>query len=413
MWVCVVWCCVVRKYRDSKKKLENCQNTGSVLARYGQPWTQKKKVRKRPSLPTHCFLHFPWDLLTFSDKGSYSKRPKNIFHLRSHSKGPNRALEQVQTNETPCTSWRTSCLPLPIRWAPVGRQFETTHASHCRAPPSVPWTSASANSWKGWTGRRNSWPNWSISSPWPPPSFSFVFSSAGVVHQERRIRHQRHCAAVNSGFLGGQQQHKSPLHQPPTTPHTIRTWLPQAPSTASQHDTQPEPLLRTLQDTLMQPGVTRGLDLPRTPQAPGSGSLVRRRTRFSFYDCDADLVRKAVQDWLRLRIPFLVTDTQGPCAAKISTASATTQRSDTARATGTADTNAVTHVFREDVQGAGLHHQKERKAPPASPRHRRTSPAHQPRPFADEWKGNDPRSPGFGHLLPPPSVPKPRPSGQR
>ena len=274
-----------------------------------------KKVRKRPYLPTHCFYISLGIYLRFPTRGPIPNAPKTFFHRRSHSKGPNRALEQVQTNETPCTSWRTSCLPLPIRWAPVGRQFETTHASHCRAPPSVPWTSASANSWKGWTGRRNSWPNWSISSPWPPPSFSFVFSSAGVVHQERRIRHQRHCAAVNSGFLGGQQQHKSPLQQPPTTPHTIRTWLPQAPSTASQHDTQPEPLLRTLWDTLMQSGLTRGLDVPRTPPAPGSGSLVRRRTRLSF--CDADLVRTAVQDRLRLRIPFLVTDTQGLCAAKI------------------------------------------------------------------------------------------------
>ena len=84
------------------------------LARYGQPWTllpspPQKKGPKTVIFPTHVF----WGIYRhFPDMGSYSKRhPKGIFHQRSHSKGPDHALEEVLTSETPdfCAKTRMSC----------------------------------------------------------------------------------------------------------------------------------------------------------------------------------------------------------------------------------------------------------------------------------------------------------------
>ena len=60
-----------------------------------------KKGPKTAIFPDALFLQFPQDLVTFSDMGSYSKRPrKGTFFTRGPV--PIHALEKVLTNETPC-----------------------------------------------------------------------------------------------------------------------------------------------------------------------------------------------------------------------------------------------------------------------------------------------------------------------
>ena len=71
---------IVRENTKCQETFGNYQNKDSFffLARYGQRWTKKKKTSENGLFsPTHCFLHFPWDLPTISDMGSHSKRLKN------------------------------------------------------------------------------------------------------------------------------------------------------------------------------------------------------------------------------------------------------------------------------------------------------------------------------------------------
>ena len=57
--------------------------------------------------PDALFVHCPWDLPTFSAEVSCSKRLKKPFWTRgpNPNKGPNHALENVLTNETPGLSF--------------------------------------------------------------------------------------------------------------------------------------------------------------------------------------------------------------------------------------------------------------------------------------------------------------------
>ena len=93
-----------------RKVVRKCKNSRETVGKIIKPRTpvfgtlcpsmDRKKVRKRPVFPTHCFLHFPWDLPTIFARGPIPKRPKKaLFCPRSYSKGPNHALEKVLTNE--------------------------------------------------------------------------------------------------------------------------------------------------------------------------------------------------------------------------------------------------------------------------------------------------------------------------
>ena len=80
MWYGCVVCCGVRKYPQKKfrERLEISQNTDSF---FGTIWSTmgQKKVRKRSFFPAHCFLHFPWDLPTFSAEGPIPNAQKGTF----------------------------------------------------------------------------------------------------------------------------------------------------------------------------------------------------------------------------------------------------------------------------------------------------------------------------------------------
>ena len=67
----------------------------------------RKKVRKRPFSPTHCFHVSPGICRRFWPE-VLTQTPKNVvFRPRSYSKGPNHALEKVLTKETPCIRQKT------------------------------------------------------------------------------------------------------------------------------------------------------------------------------------------------------------------------------------------------------------------------------------------------------------------
>ena len=81
----------VGKCNKCKEHWETCQNTDSVF-RTIWPSTDPKKVRKRSFFPTHCSLHFPMDLLTFSAEGPSQTHNNAFLGPRSYSKGPNHAF---------------------------------------------------------------------------------------------------------------------------------------------------------------------------------------------------------------------------------------------------------------------------------------------------------------------------------
>ena len=101
-------CCVVlwvRKYKKFQGTLGNLSKHGLLFWHDMVNHGPKKKVRKRSSFPAHCFLHFPWDLPTFSAEGPIpNDQKKHLFTRSPNPKGPDHVLEKVLTNETPGSS---------------------------------------------------------------------------------------------------------------------------------------------------------------------------------------------------------------------------------------------------------------------------------------------------------------------
>ena len=91
---------VVRKCKKTQETLGKYQKWSPFLGTIW-PSMDRKKVRKRPCSPTHCFYVSPGICRRFRPK-VLSQTPKNaVFDPRSQSKGPNHALKKVLTNETP------------------------------------------------------------------------------------------------------------------------------------------------------------------------------------------------------------------------------------------------------------------------------------------------------------------------
>ncbi len=104
------------------------QNTDSF---FGTIWPSKNSQKMSENdhfCPTHYFLHFPWDLSTFSAEGPI---PNAHFARGPWSKGSNYALEKILTNETPGKNV-TLC----------GMNVVLSHVSSC-SHPSPPSSSSS------------------------------------------------------------------------------------------------------------------------------------------------------------------------------------------------------------------------------------------------------------------------------
>ena len=105
LWVCVlcgvVWCCVVRKYKR--------WNTMGKLSKHGlRFWhdmvNHGHKIGPKTAIFADAlfFYMFPTFCQRFPTRGPIpNAHKKALFHQRSYSKGPNHAMEQVLTNETP------------------------------------------------------------------------------------------------------------------------------------------------------------------------------------------------------------------------------------------------------------------------------------------------------------------------
>ena len=249
--VCVVWCCVVvRKYRNCKKQWENMSKTRG--SRFGTIWSnhgRKKKVRKRPSLPTHLFLHFAWGFTDVFRHGVQFQTPKKaLFHRRSLSKGPSRAFGTGPNQRN--TLYILANLLHPSAHSagpPVGRQFEKRHMLRTAAGRRLrfPWTSAflerldRAEKLMAQLVHLESLATALVLLRffllWCRPSREEYSASETLCYSQQRLS-WRPAAAQKPFAIASYYTTHDPDVAAASTIHRD-----------AQHDTQPEPLLRTLQ----------------------------------------------------------------------------------------------------------------------------------------------------------------------
>ena len=131
VWVCVVQCCEVRKYKKNKKHWEHRKTKSPLLARHGHPRTPKRS--KNGQLPQRLVLAL---YLGFADAFATRTPKKAFLGPKSYSKGPNHALESL-TSETPnistdlldlgavicCGSATAACSPCSNEPAPLPVTF--------------------------------------------------------------------------------------------------------------------------------------------------------------------------------------------------------------------------------------------------------------------------------------------------